>query len=420
MDTIFAEASPTGRGGVSIIRISGPMARKVAEGLAGPLPVARRAELRYIRDADEVLDQALVIRFDPGASFSGEEVVELHLHGAPVVVRRVSLALRNAGVRQAEAGEFTRRAFLNGRMDLSEVEGLSDLLEAETETQRRLALQTASGALGRRAEDWRQMLIRAGALTEASVDFADEEVPDDIPPEAIAVLDRLRDELEAEIAGYSAAERIRTGFEVAVIGPPNAGKSSFINRIAKREIALVSGIAGTTRDIIELRVDLRGLSVTFLDTAGLRMSDDLIETMGVDRARKRAEAADLRIHLSETGAAEGDLLRDGDLVVFSKADLGTVAGKAISAETGAGVPELLGEVYDILAERVAGAGLVSHQRQLNALTDAAEALTGAHLLPPELLAESIRAATASLDSLVGKIGAEDYLDEIFSSFCIGK
>lgn len=166
------------------------MARKVAEGLAGPLPVARRAELRSIRDADEVLDQALVIRFDPGASFSGEEVVELHLHGAPVVVRRVSLALRNAGVRQAEAGEFTRRAFLNGRMDLSEVEGLSDLLEAETETQRRLALQTASGALGRRAEDWRQMLIRAGALTEASVDFADEEVPDDIPPEAIAVLDR--------------------------------------------------------------------------------------------------------------------------------------------------------------------------------------------------------------------------------------
>lgn len=417
MDTIFAEATPAGRGGVSIIRISGPDARRVAENLAGPLPVARTAELRILRDGAEVLDRALVLRFDSGASFTGEAVVELHLHGAPVVVRRVEAELRDRGLRQAEAGEFTRRAFLNGRIDLAAAEGLADLLEAETEGQRRLAMRAAGGALGQKAEGWRQLLIRAGALVEVSVDFADEDVPDSVPEEAFTLLDQLRDEIAAEVAGFPAAERLRRGFEVAVVGPPNAGKSSLINRIARREVALVSSYAGTTRDVIELRIDLRGLAVTLLDTAGLRQADDAVEAMGVERAMERARAADLRIHLSDVGQPETAVFRDGDIVLRGKSDLGQ---GDISARTGEGIAELLERVHAILSERVAGAGLTSHARQAELLAEALAALQDLRDLPAELLAEAIRQVAASLDRLVGRIGAEDYLDVIFSSFCIGK
>lgn len=419
MDTIFAESTPPGRGGVSIIRLSGPEARAAAESLAGPLPEARRAELRTLRDLGEVLDQAFALRFEAGASFTGEEVVELHLHGAPVIARRVEAALLARGLRHAEAGEFTRRAFLNGRIDLAEAEGLADLLEAETEAQRRLAMSVASGGIGRQGERWRNMLIRAGALIEVSVDFADEEVPEDIPAEVFETLDLLRAEFDREIGGFAAAERCRVGFEVAVIGPPNAGKSSLINRIARREVAIVSEIAGTTRDVIELRIDLRGLAVTFLDTAGLRDTADPVESIGVGRARDRAEAADLRLHLSEGGGVlDGAPWRAGDIAVRTKADLTGTDG--VSAVTGAGIDGLLGEIYQRLSQRVAGAGLISHQRQLAALADARDALTDIDGLPAELLAEAVRRSAAALDRLVGKIGAEDYLDVIFSSFCIGK
>lgn len=419
MDTIFAESTPPGRGGVSVIRLSGPDARTAAESLAGPLPEARRVELRSLRDGDEVLDQALVLRFEAGASFTGEDVVELHLHGAPVIVRRVEAALRARGLRHAEAGEFTRRAFLNGRIDLAEAEGLADLLEAETEAQRRLAMSVASGGIGAQAERWRGLLIRAGALVEVSVDFADEDVPEDIPAEVFETLQQLRAEFDREIGGYSAAERCRVGFEVAIIGPPNAGKSSLINRIARRDVAIVSEIAGTTRDVIELRIDLRGLAVTLLDTAGLRDTLDPVESIGVDRARGRAEAADLRLHLSEGGGVlDGAPWRAGDIAVRSKADL--TGGDGVSAVTGVGIDGLLDEIYQRLSGRVAGAGLISHQRQLTALIDARDALTGIEGLPAELLAEAIRHSATALDRLVGKIGAEDYLDVIFSSFCIGK
>lgn len=421
MDLIFAEASPPGRGGVSVIRLSGEGARAMLERFAGNVPQPRRAVLRVLRDGAEELDQALVIWFEAGRSFTGEEVAELQLHGAPVIVRRVKTALEAAGCRMAEAGEFTRRAYMNGRMDLAEVEGLGDLLEAETEAQRKLALKNAGGALGKKAERWRELLIRAGALVEVSVDFADEEVPEDIPDEVYQILAELREELNSEIGGFPAAERLRKGFEVAVIGPPNAGKSSLINRIARREVALVSEIAGTTRDVIELRIDLNGIAVTFLDTAGLRDASDRIEAMGVDRARQRAVEADLRLHVSPVGEIDSSLWVDGDISVGTKADLGArEAGMAVSSLTGEGIDLLLQSLYGRLSQRIAGAGLISHERQLRAITDARDALENPDGLPPEILAEAIRQAAVSLDRLLGRIGAEEYLEVIFGSFCIGK
>ncbi|WP_295044852.1 tRNA uridine-5-carboxymethylaminomethyl(34) synthesis GTPase MnmE [uncultured Paracoccus sp.] len=421
MDLIFAEATPPGRGGVSILRISGKGARSAAEGLAGGLPAARRAYLRNIQDGGEILDRALVMWFEAGHSFTGEEVAEIHLHGAPVIIRRVGEILSSRGLRLAEAGEFTRRAFLNGKMDLSEVEGLGDLLAAETESQRRMALRMTNGELGRKADGWRSLLIRAGALVESSVDFADEDVPDDVPAEVFEILTVFRQELDDQIRGYAAAERVRNGFEVAVIGEPNAGKSSLINKLARRDVALVSDIAGTTRDIIEVRLDLRGLAVTLLDTAGLRNSGDTIEGLGIDRARSRAAVADLRVHLSPVGKIDKDLWQAGDLKVISKADLSeTSDGLAVSSATGMGIGDFLDCLFENLSTRTAGAGLISHQRQLHALLEARDAVIDLDGLPPELLAEAIRGSATSLDRLLGRIGAEDYLDVIFSSFCIGK
>lgn len=420
MDLIFAEATPPGRGGVSIIRISGPGARDVTEKLAGTLSKPRQAYYRTLTFGSEELDQALVIRFEAGASFTGEESTELHVHGAPVVVRLICDKLSKSGARQAEAGEFTRRAFLNGRMDLAEIEGLGDLLEAETEAQRKLAARMAGGELRRKADHWRELLIRAGALVEASVDFADEDVPEDVPEEVFDLLRQLRDEIDREMNGFSAAERVRNGFEIAVVGPPNSGKSSLINKIAKREVALVSDIAGTTRDIIELRIDLKGLAVTFLDTAGLRETSDHVESLGVKRAKQRASAADLRLHLSETGKREEELWQNGDIVVYSKADLTGKQDGSISVVTGDGIDNLLKNIYNALSVRISGMGVISHQRQLVAISESRNSLSEIEDLPPELLAESIRQTAISLDRLIGRVGAEDYLDVIFSSFCIGK
>lgn len=416
MSTIYAEATPAGRGGVSVVRLSGPEARQIAEALAGELPVARRAELRSLRDGD-LIDRALVIRFEEGASFTGEAVVEFQLHGAPVVVRRLQEALRARGARLAEAGEFTRRGLLNGALALSEVEALSDLLAAESEAQRQQAMRVVSGELARWAEGLRERLVRAGALIEVSLDFADEEVPDEVPDEVFELLHSVRVDIAAAVAGLPAAERLRAGFEVAIVGPPNAGKSSLLNRIARREMALVSDVAGTTRDVLELHTELGGLAVTFLDTAGLRDAEDFVEGLGVDRARDRARRADLRLHLSEDGCAVEELYQDGDLVLRSKADLG---GRGISAVTGAGVAEMLEDMRRRLAERVAGAGLVTRKRQADALEDALAVLAVRRGQPAELLAEAVRQASHRLSEVVGKIAPDDYLDEIFSRFCIGK
>lgn len=416
MDTIYAEATPPGRGGISVVRLSGPEARAIGEAIAGPLPEARQAELRLLQDG-ELIDRGLVIRFDEGASFTGEPVVEFHLHGAPAVVRRLAAALRRRGARLADAGEFTRRALLNGSLALSEVEALSDLLSAESEAQRQQAMRVVSGDLARWTGMLRERLVRAGALIEASLDFADEEVPEEVPSEVFDLLAQVRQDIQAALCGYPAAERLRTGFEVAIVGPPNAGKSSLLNRIAQRELALVSEIAGTTRDVIELHTELEGLAVTFLDTAGLRETADRIEGMGVERARARASAADIRVHLSEDGSPVSDLYREGDLVLRSKADLG---GTGLSALTGAGIGEMLGEIGRRLADQVAGASLVTRQRQAQALEDAATVLHVDLHQPPEFLAEAIRSASYRLGEVVGRIAPDDYLDEIFSRFCIGK
>lgn len=420
MDLIFAETTPPGRGGVSIIRVSGSGSRRLAEDLVGSMREPRRAYLREIRDGEEILDRGLVIWFEAGHSFTGEESVELQLHGAPVVVRRVSKALGVRGARLADAGEFTKRAFLAGKMDLAEVEGLGDLLAAETEAQRLQASKLASGELGRLAGHWREGLMRAGALIEASIDFADEDALDEVPEEVFEILRALRKELDGQIDGYAAAETIRNGFEVAIIGPPNAGKSSLINRLARRDVALVSDVEGTTRDVIEARLDLKGMAVTFLDTAGLRCSSDRIEALGIDRARQRALAADLRVHLSPTGEREDALWRDGDISLVSKADLGRSVDEGISSLTGAGIDRFLAQLQTRLGDLTAPAGLVSHARQLDALVDARAALVDIETAAPEILAEKIRSCATSLDRLLGRIDAEDYLDIIFSSFCIGK
>jgi len=418
LDTIFAEATPPGRGGVSVVRISGPNAHAAVAYLAGPVPKARRAYLRALRDGDDLIDRALILTFDAGESFTGEDVAELQLHGAPVIVSRIEQALLSFGLRRAEAGEFTRRAFLNGRIDLAEAEGLADLLAAETEAQRKLAMTAADGAVRKVADVIRKRLIRAGALVEASIDFADEEVPEEIPPEAFVIIEEIRKELSHILYQYPATERLRQGYEVAIIGPPNAGKSTLLNQIAKRDIALVSDIAGTTRDVLELRVDLRGLAVTFLDTAGLRESDDQIEAMGVARAKKRAENADLRIHLSPEGEVQEGFV-PGDLIVRSKSDLLTNQ-IGISGLTGQGVAELLENVYSYLRNKAADSGIVSHRRQADAISRAIKALEFSEGELAELIAEGIRQAVNEISAMVGRIGAEDYLDEVFSSFCIGK
>lgn len=419
MDTIFAESTPPGRGGVSVVRLSGPEARSTVETLAGALAAPRVAALRALRDGDDLIDRALVLWFEKDRSFTGEEVVELHVHGAPVILSRLSSALLVRGLRRAEAGEFSRRAFLNGKMDLAESEGLADLLSAETEAQRKLAMKTADGELGRKVQLMRARLVRAGALVEASIDFADEDVPEDVPAEVFDLIAEVRTMIAEMLQTYPATERLRQGFEVAIVGPPNAGKSTFINKIAQRDIALVSDIAGTTRDIIELRTDLRGLPVTFLDTAGIRESSDLIEAMGVARAADRGRAADLRIHLTENGVPTFEVY-DGDLVVWSKGDLLPGGGLRISAKTGEGIAQLLDLVYDELKSRVADSGIVSHKRQAEALQRAQAALAIDGSMPPEVIAEFLRQAAVSLAEMIGQVGAEDYLDEIFSSFCIGK
>ncbi|RDD71381.1 tRNA uridine-5-carboxymethylaminomethyl(34) synthesis GTPase MnmE [Paracoccus versutus] len=418
MDTIFAEATPPGRGGVSVVRLSGPKARATLESLAGPVATPRLAALRALRDGEDLIDRALVLWFEEGHSFTGEEVAELHLHGAPVIANRLAQALMSRGLRRAEAGEFSKRAFLNGRMDLAEAEGLADLLSAETEAQRKLAMRATEGELGRKADELRAKLVRAGALIEASIDFADEEVPEEVPPEALDLIAAVRADIRLMLAGYPATERLRQGYVVAIVGPPNAGKSTLLNRIGQRDIALVSEVAGTTRDILELHTDLRGLPVTFLDTAGLRESSDPIEAMGVARGLQRAAEADLRIHLTVDGIA--DTATAGDIVVRAKADLGRAEGISISGLTGEGVAELLDLVYDRLRVRAADTGLVGHKRQAEALQRALSALEVDHDMAPEFLAEALRQAAQALAMMVGRVGAEDYLDEIFSSFCIGK
>ena len=423
MNTIYAQASARGRAGVSIVRLSGPGAWGAVGALTGSLPEPRLAALRTLRWQGVDLDQALVLLFPHGASFTGEAVAELHLHGSLAVVSAVLRALAAMpGLRLAEPGEFSRRALENGCLDLAQIEGLGDLIDAETEAQRRQALRVLSGAVGRRAEAWRVALIRASALLEATIDFADEDVPFDVMPEVTVLLDGVLADLQREADGARAAERVRDGYEVAIVGLPNAGKSTLLNALAGREAAITSEVAGTTRDVIEVRMDLGGLAVTLLDTAGLRDTDDPVESIGVARAIERAQAADLRVFLQDINGLPDGLPPVGDdIVVQAKADV----GGGVSGKTGAGLADLVARITAILTERAAGAATITRERHRLAVLSAigsmesakVEIVTGGRA---ELVAEQLRAAIRALDSLVGRVDVEQVLGEIFSSFCIGK
>ncbi|MEN8833643.1 MAG: tRNA uridine-5-carboxymethylaminomethyl(34) synthesis GTPase MnmE [Pacificibacter sp.] len=429
MDTIYALASARGKAGVAVVRISGPLAFWTVEKLCCSVPKQRHASLRVLKDEQgDVLDEALVLCFEKGASFTGEQSAELQLHGSVAIVKSVLEELSKFdGLRMAEAGEFTRRALENERLDLAQVEGLADLIESETEAQRKQAMRVLSGALGDKASGWRTSLIRAAALIEATIDFADEEVPVDVSPEVLELLAEVMLELEAEVSGVRISERIREGFEVAIVGPPNVGKSTLLNALAGREAAITSEVAGTTRDVIEVRMDLAGLPVTLLDTAGLRDTTDIVETVGIARAKERAEAADLRVILIRTADAAPEITpKKGDLVIVGKDDDGTSAQMSVSGQSGHGIEALVAAVSDRLSSMASGASTATRERHRISMTvalstlDSAknEVLMGAERA--ELAAEDMRTAIRALDALVGRVDVENLLDEIFSSFCIGK
>lgn len=428
MNTIYAVATARGKAGLATIRISGPRAHDACRMLAGDVPPTRQAALRKLTGADGIfLDQALVLVFAAPASFTGEDVVELHLHGSIATTNAVLAALSHIdGLRGAEPGEFTRRALENDRLDLAQVEGLSDLIEAETEAQRRQALRVLSGALGDMAEGWRRHLILAASLLEATIDFADEDVPVDVTPEVSELLAVVLAELEVESKGALVNERIRDGFEVAIVGPPNVGKSTLLNTLAGREAAITSEFAGTTRDVIEVRMDLAGLPVTFLDTAGLRATDDAVEAIGVQRALDRAMAADLRVVLTDGATTFSSLyLNEDDILLVGKVD--EYPGKpGVSGKTGQGVSQLIKRITQVLEHRASGAATAIRERHRLAIDRAISALklAGQEVKHgpdrAELAAEELRTAVRALDSLVGRVDVEHILDEIFLSFCIGK
>ncbi len=429
MDTIFALASARGKAGIAVIRVSGPDAVAVVRALAGALPDPRRVGLRKLHGSDgRLLDEALILCFEEGHSFTGEPVVELHVHGGVASVSAILNELAESKqTRPAEAGEFTRRALENERLDLAQVEGLADLIDAETEMQRRQAVRVLSGALGALADGWRTKLIRAAALLEATIDFVDEDVPVDVHPEVEALIGQVKLSLESEARGAEVSERIRDGFEVAIVGPPNVGKSTLLNVLAGRQAAITSEVAGTTRDVIEVRMDLRGLPVTFLDTAGLRAAKDKVEAIGVERALERANSADLRVFLSDGNTEYSGLkLNLDDILIRGKSDLASTPSDGVSGKTGEGVSKLVDRIAAILETRAASPGTATRERHRIAIEKAISALESAEAEVndgrdrTEFAAEALRTAIRALDSLVGMVDVENILDEIFSSFCIGK
>jgi tRNA modification GTPase len=435
-DTIFALSSGRPPAAIAVVRISGPRARFGLETLVRRLPEPRRAALAKVRDPEggEVIDSGLVLWFPGPRSETGEDMAELQLHGGRAVVAAVLAALgRLEGLRPAEPGEFTRRAFENGRLDLTEVEGLADLIYAETEAQRRQAFRQLSGALGERAETWRQRLIEALALVEARIDFSDEaDVPADLVAPALAAAAALRSEIASALDDGRRGERLRDGFVIAIAGPPNAGKSSLLNAIARREAAIVTPFAGTTRDVIEVHLDLEGFPVTLLDTAGIRDTDDPIEQEGVRRARARAAAADLVLWVVDIREPVCAAAPPGAWVVRNKLDLvdssaqqSEAAGPmTVSALTGAGVAELINQLVRHVRSALAGPDmLITRERHRRALQDTAAALgraVGETAGREDLLAEELRLAARSLGRLVGRVDVDDVLDVIFRDFCIGK
>lgn len=434
-DTIFALSSGRGRAGVAVIRVSGPQAGLAVEALTGAeLPEPRLAALRQFFAADGALiDEGLVLWFPAPASFTGVDVAEFHVHGGRAVVAAMLQALDALpGLRPAEAGEFTRRAVENGKFDLTQAEALADLINAETEAQRRQAVRQYGGALAALYEDWRTRLIRAAAWAEAAIDFSDEEIPADALASARTQVTEILGEIRGHLNDDRRGEILRDGFYLTVIGPPNSGKSSLINALARRDVAIVSDIPGTTRDVVEVHLDLGGYPVILADTAGLRASADAIESEGVRRALERAESADAVLLLLDAAAEHpfaglpDAAQTSATLPVWNKIDLPHPArdGLAISVKTGQGLDALLAALADLVRTST-GSGDTSppltRQRHRRALTDASEALTRALAADaPELIAEELRLALRALGRITGRVDIEDLLDVVFRDFCIGK
>jgi tRNA modification GTPase len=444
IDTIFALATAAGRAAVAVVRISGPRSSEVLQALAAPLPAPRRAAVRRLKDADgQVLDEALVLWLPGPGSFTGEDSAELHLHGGRAGVEAISGALAALDLRLAEPGEFSRRAFQNGKLDLTQAEAIADLVDAETEGQRRQALGQLEGGLSARYEAWRKRLIEALARLEAAVDFPDEDLPEALSAEVGRRVAGLADELEAALADEGRGERVREGYRIALVGAPNAGKSSLLNRLAGREAAIVTATPGTTRDVIEVPAVIAGFKVLFADMAGLRVSADPIEAEGVRRARAWAEGADLRLWVVDR-SADGEwrlgagVARPGDMLLLNKADQPAGGDAEVARDpTAEGLEALevsataqlgLDPLWAALRGRVRRLGradfpAVTRIRHRRHLGDAVLSLRRAErglAISPELGAEDLRHAGLALGRIAGRIDAEQVLDEVFSSFCIGK
>ena len=428
MDTIFALATAQGKAGVSIVRISGPDAENALNALLSlPVPIGRPCLRSLVGKDGTHIDEAMVLRFAKPHSFTGEDVVELHVHGSIAVVQAVLRELSTIqNLRHADAGEFTRRALENNRLDISKVEGLADLIDSETEAQRMQALRVLSGELGKLTNYWRDKLVRAASLIEATIDFADEEVPVDVTDEVIDIIIKIRDSITKEIDGSVIAERVRSGFEVAIVGAPNLGKSTLLNALAGREAAITSEIAGTTRDVIEVRMDLGGVPVTLLDTAGIRDTNDVVEGIGVSRALDRAAVADAIVYLyddtSQLAAFEGD---KAVIRLRAKDDFGDYLD-GISGHTGNGIEDLIQQLTQRFGDMTRDVGIATRERHRIAMHEALVHLLNAESIVqqgPEMYdigAEELRISCRVLDTLIGRVDVESLLDEIFSSFCIGK
>lgn len=442
--TIFALASGLGKAAIAVVRISGPDTVRVVASMVSGLPRPRRASVREIVDphSADVIDRGLVLWFPGPDSFTGEDSAELHVHGSPAVVSFLLKALgREPGLRLAMPGEFARRALENGKLDLVAVEALGDLVEAETEQQRRLAVECASGHLQRAAEFWRRALLDVLALIESGLDFSDEQ---DVSPTSrihiVKSCQNILSSLSPLAADSPQIERIREGLTVLIAGPPNSGKSTLLNTLTKRDVAIVSERAGTTRDLIEVKLDLGGFPVNLVDTAGIRESDDPIEQEGVRRAVKKSASADLVLWLTpvnEPILAPPAILCDRNLWhVITKTDGAWVNGPRlnpapeyetkieISARTGRNLDVLVAEIGEFAKQMMSieGSLIVANERQRSAICSAERAIKGAldQKKPLEIVADDLRQACFHLESLVGKVGVEDVLDEIFARFCIGK
>jgi tRNA modification GTPase len=429
-DTIYALSSGSLPAGVAVIRLSGTHAFAAAEQLCGRLPPDRRASLRTIRGRNgSIIDQGLVVGFPGPHSFTGEDCVELHVHGSRAVVSALFAEFEAInGLRLAEAGEFSRRAFENGKLDLVEIEGLADLISAETEMQRRLAVEQSFGGQSALYTDWAERLTRSRALIEAELDFADEDdVPGSVSERVWSEVGEIYLELLQHLETAKSGEIIRDGYKVVIAGPPNAGKSSLLNALARRDVAIVTDRAGTTRDILHVDLDMSGYLVRFSDTAGLRESDDLVEVEGIRRARVAIEQADMILALDEidSPAIQSDNYGEGNVLrVGTKLDAHAPSEQfdlCISTKTGDGLDQLRETILEKIAALWTGSLVPNRQRQVDALKDAsnfiAEALNGTEL---DLRAESLRAAASSLGRITGRVDVEQLLDVIFSQFCIGK